>query len=1270
MTRSGILKRTLVIALASVVILAGLLVGGVRLIDHLMPGYREALGERIGRRIDADVRIEGIELRWQWRGPLLELADVRVTRHGFEQPAIRVQKLGLHFSFAELIEGKRLPDSLVLDQPRLAVRRGEEGRQQIANWSRPGDPPLDWATVNDALALLRSVRINDAGVTLFDPSLPAGQARIDKLDASLARDGQGHAWQFDASGPDWFRKATGRGRFSGRLPGVDTADFKLSLQGMKPLTVAHATGLLDDDLAARLSGGELASEIEGRWAHQQLVDARAEIDTAALDDQRDNATLLPALSATLKAANIPASARPASGGDDFSFVVSDLRGDIDGIDRFSLSGAVDMHEPALRIDARHLPLAFALRLARLRYARLKQADIEAQIDDLTFALGADTPARLSFDFTGLAIDDPALTLGRIGGSYHQRAGVHRLRLKAANGTLEAQRYLRGALPLDDLGGELAWQRDHDAWQIDARKLTLTSQNAQITANGRVRLPRDGAPVLDIDAHASAPDAAALLQHVPQAADLPNERLRDWLPKAITAGALDSAHLQIAGAMDRFPFADARKNERFHMEMAGHGVNVDYKPGWPRLNNARGTLTLDGDDLRVDVASAQMLGIGLGAATGRIANVREPVLKIDGEADNARAEKMLAFLVESPLRDRFAKVVEALDVRGPADLALDLSIPLKPGLGDLEVAGDVRARGASLHQKALPGRITNINGKLHFDNDGLRAKGLKGNLLGVALSADVRPAPDKRQRIVARARLELPRDRAAVTRYLPDSWLGYANGATDFTVDLEVTRGGDVSDIDLQSDLAGMALNLPAPLAKPAQRSAPLAITVAGDASHVDIDYDQRLSVGVRQRDGHVRRVQALFNDANLQPPDRDGIWIGGRAVSANGLEWFKLVRQQIAAANRASDGDDQGLAFIGGDLRIGELNLGNRYLRNAQLRAQTMSATAGWRIDFEGPDTQGQVTWTQPAGGNINIAGNLARLAIHTRQQQPQAALDDAEPVIWNDADPRDLPHLDLFVKTVRVDGADFGHAEVKARALPDGWQLDRFQLEQGALEGWATGRWMRDSGLTRASAQTRFAGRGLSPLLRSLGYAATARAEDARVHARLNIAPNENGLDLRALDGSVDLALDNGTVTAVEPGAARVLGLFNLYVLPRRLRLDFRDVVDEGLAFDKVRAHFRIENGNAYSDNVRITTPSSKIHMSGRIGLAARDYDQRVTITPKAGSGVAIASTVFGGPLVGAAVFALQDLFKKPIEKFSRIAYTLKGSWDDPRIEQPSARE
>ena len=170
-------------------------------------------------------------------------------------------------------------------------------------------------------------------------------------------------------------------------------------------------------------------------------------------------------------------------------------------------------------------------------------------------------------------------------------------------------------------------------------------------------------------------------------------------------------------------------------------------------------------------------------------------------------------------------------------------------------------------------------------------------------------------------------------------------------------------------------------------------------------------------------------------------------------------------------------------------------------------------------------------------------------------------------------------------------------------------------------------------------------------------------------IKPNPNGLDLRALDGNLSLAMDHGTLLSVEPGPGRLLGLFNLYVLPRRLRLDFRDVVDKGMAFDKVRADFDIHNGNAFSKNARIKTPSSNITINGRIGLAARDYDEHVTITPKVGSGLAIASALFGGPFIGAAVFAVQELLKQPIKDFSSVGYTLKGSWDNPTIADPVAR-
>ena len=1277
MASTTIIKRALVITLASVVILAGLLVGGVRLIDHLVPGYRQALAERIGRRIDADIDIDAIELRWQWNGPLLELADVRVTRHGFDKPAVTLASLGLHFSFTDLVNGKRLPDGLVLEQPTVAVRRGDDGRPKLEYWSRPDDEPLDWDTINERLALLHTATISDADITLLDEALPDGRARIERLDAHIAHRGNNrYALRFNLDGPDWLKQADGKARFSGRLPAIDTADFEFSVDALDTPTLAHGAGLIDDKLYERLSGGRLTTTIDGRWQQGHLLDARAAFDLAAVHDDSRQTDLLPALSSTLEATGIesPEAGQDSAPDDDIRVAMTSLSGDAPGLEDFSLTGAIDLDEPRLRLDARHVPFSIAWRLAKLRIARLADTTANARIDNLALTLGADTPLQLAFDFQDLSIDDPAITLGPVAGSYYQQADNHRLQFNDAGGTLAARRYLRGELPISDLDGEIAWQRHDDGWQIDANKLALTSAEATFQTSGRIQLQPGSAPVVDIQASASAPQIAPVLARIPQAEDLPNEKLRDWLPKAITAGTLDSASLEVRGAMDRFPFAKPRGDERFHLELSGHDVDVAYKDDWPPLKSARGKLTLDGDDLRVDVAAARMLDVDLGPATGRVANVREPVLKIDGKARNARAEKMLAFLVRSPLRDRFEKIVDALKITGPANLALDLRIPLKPELGDVDVSGDVQARGATLRTDVLPGPITDITGTLHFDDErGLTGHALKGKLLGVALNTDIEPAPGERQRIVSRARLQLPEDGAALAHYLPESWLRYGHGATDLRIAFEVARDGEVSAIDIDSDLRGLALDLPAPLTKPADRAAPMAITVAGDASRVHIDYDKRLDTRVRLRDGTVTRIQARLNDNTLEPPDVDGIWIGGRTETTDGLGWFYVVTEQIEAAEklaRQTGGPASTLDFVGGDVRVGALELDNRYFENTHIRAQPMNARPGWRVDFEGPDTQGQITWTQPAGGNVNIAGNLARLALKTRARQPEPAPAESDPVIWSYIDPTDLPHLDVFVANVEVDGTDFGEAELKARAQPDGWQLDRFQLKNGAMAGWATGRWTHDNGLTQASAQTRFAGHGMAGLLRALGYAATVTAESTQVHARLNIAPNPLGLDLRSLDGSVDLELDNGTFTAVEPGAARVLGLVNLYVLPRRLRLDFRDVVDEGLAFDHVRAHFNIDKGNAYSDNMLIETPSSQIRMTGRIGLAARDYDERVTIVPKVGSGVAVASTVLGGPLVGAAVFAMQEIFKKPIKKFSSIAYTLKGSWDDPRIEQPSAEQ
>ncbi len=1263
-----LIKRTLVIALASVVILAGLLVGGVRVIDHFVPSYRNALADRIGKRIDADITIAAIELRWHWGGPVLQLRDVSLTRHGESQPAVTMNNLGLAFSYQDLINGRRLPDGLTVDTPKLALRIGDDNRPKLVHWSREGDPPLGWDAVAKARAMLREVRIKNATLDIRSPRLPDGHARLTPVDIHWRDDDGQLTFSAQADGPAWFNEAHAEGRFTGTLPQVSSGQLTVDLNHLDTRVLAAAEPRIDAHVLKRLGGGRLSTRVDARVSDHRLDTVEARLSLTALTDPTADTPLIPAFTARMKGSR-PAST--SSTDNDLRFVLTDLNSDSPALARTQLSGAIDFDRPALQIDARHPPATLAWRLARLFEPRLADTRLDADVDNLRVVAARDAPLQAGFDFSGLTIDNDQIAAGPLAGSYYQGEGHHELAMHNAGGTLSIQRYLRGTLAIDDLDGAISWRRAEDGWQIDARQLALKTGEASIQAKGDIRLPSSGAPVVDVHATAQAPDVVRLLQRIPQAEDLPNERLRDWLAKAITAGHLESAELDLTGPLDRFPFVQPAPGERFHLQLTGNGVDVNYKPGWPQLDDARGTLSLDGDDLRVDVAAAHMLGVAIGPATGTVANVREPVLMLDGRASRAPAERMLKFLTASPLRDKFAKFVNAVDITGPADLALDLRIPLKPGLGDVDVKGQVTAHGNTLRQSVLPGPITQITGDLTFDDRGLAGRGLEGQLLGVALRTDLIPQSDRSQRIVTHAQVALPDDADAIAHYMPKSWLRYGQGQAAVEVAFDIARSGELSPVTLTSNTVGLALDLPAPLAKTASRAAPLQITIAPDAHDVDIDYDERLNVTVALANGAPRRIQARLNDRTVTPPDIDGVWLGGHARTLDGIGWFTVVRDQLDAAETTSTGSsgaDNSLAFIGGDMTVDELNLDNRYFENAHVRAQPTGAGPGWRIDFDGPNTQGQVVWSQPAGGHVNIAGNLARLALKTRPPDQTPPVIDSSTVIWPDIAPGELPRLDLDVASVSVDDTDLGHATVQASGLFNGWQLDRFQLADGALTGWATGRWLNDSGTTRASAETRLEGHGLAGLLRILGYTPTLQAHTANVHAKLAIAPNAKGLDLNALNGEVSLALDDGTLLSVEPGAARVLGLTNLYVLPRRLRLDFRDVVDKGLAFDSLRAQFNIENGDAYSDGVTVQTPSSKIRMSGRIGLAARDYDERVTIMPKFGSSVAIASGVLGGPVVGAAVFAFQELFKQPLQKFSSIAYTLKGSWDDPKISDPSA--
>ena len=130
-----------------------------------------------------------------------------------------------------------------------------------------------------------------------------------------------------------------------------------------------------------------------------------------------------------------------------------------------------------------------------------------------------------------------------------------------------------------------------------------------------------------------------------------------------------------------------------------------------------------------------------------------------------------------------------------------------------------------------------------------------------------------------------------------------------------------------------------------------------------------------------------------------------------------------------------------------------------------------------------------------------------------------------------------------------------------------------------------------------------------------------------------------------------------------RLLGLFSLREIPRRLALDFGDFFRTGFSFNAIKGEFALRDGSAYTSNLHIASPSADIRIDGRTGLRSKDYDQQMVVVPHVGGTLPVVGAVVGGPAGAAAGLAVQTLFNKAINTVTTARYRVTGSWDKPVI-------
>ena len=831
-------------------------------------------------------------------------------------------------------------------------------------------------------------------------------------------------------------------------------------------------------------------------------------------------------------------------------------------------------------------------------------------------------------------------------------------------TLRFNTLFRDPLHADLLNGRLDWQISPDeGLRLTTQEMALANADIKTVSRLDLQIPFDQRrPVIDMQSDFQEGNAATARRYLPTG--IMHESLVKWLDRSIVNGRLSKGSMLLRGPLAAFPF---KGNEgRFQVLFNAQKTLLDYMPEWPPIEQAQARVHFLNNSLDIQIRQAKLLQSRISKTRVQIHDLAggSPVL-IQGVLQGP-SEDGLKILGDTPLSEQFGPLVETVKMTGQATVDLDFAIPLADK-DHFRLQGGVVWHDAVLNLPAWDLSLTEVSGRLALSDQGVSAEGIKASVLGAKAAIEVSTVSSATGH-ATHIRAKLPIDSKRLAEKLPDIYLEQLQGASD--VDLELRIGRQIKGqipltFTVKSDLEGIAVDAPPPFRKSNNEKRHFRLN--GDLSNTEqirlaFDYGDELDA-ILLVDGRKKRLlkgalhagpgsaklpqEAAFQFAGVVDKVDWGIW----------HEWLQGLE------GRQQGGSALPLMM---DLTIGELQwLGQKW---RQVGLQGSDQAGALKILFSGQSLEGELQLYDDEGQQQQNRADLKQLHINL-DFDTSAVTREKPPIEPTDDDPHDIPPIQVNVERLVVNEKPLGQLSFSLQSQPDGIDLRDFHLAGEQLNISGDGGWILKDGQHNSRLDIVLNCTDLGQLIEDLGFSSNIYGADVGSTMQLNWSLPVTQLRAEALNGYVEILASKGRFLDLDPGIGRLIGLLSISEIGRRLTFDFSDLVHEGFAFNTIAGSFRIENGDAYTDDMVIEGPAAKIEIIGRSGLASNDYDQMITVIPAVTAGLPLIGAVTAGPVVGAVLFALQKLIGGEIDKVAQSQYRLSGSWDEPVVE-PVRRE
>ncbi len=829
-----------------------------------------------------------------------------------------------------------------------------------------------------------------------------------------------------------------------------------------------------------------------------------------------------------------------------------------------------------------------------------------------------------------------------------------------------------------LDSQFSWKVDRSAGRewlaVQMDKLVFANADGSASMTGRYRTGGRGAGSLDLRARIGSLQASKVWRYLPH--EVP-ENVRRWIKEALEAGVLEGGEARWRGDIRDFPYRlkTAEEHGEFRFTAKVRDLLLKYEPEWPALHGIAGDIVFDRVGMEFRAERATLLEVPLTGVTARMDDVASGLLEVGGKAQGDLAQ-MLKFVNTSPLAEDIGSVTRSMIAKGPAALEVELGLPLKD-LKGATAKGRLDVTGATLDYQPAQVQIAGLQGRFDFTTKSLAFNGVRGTYAGTPIEVSGKTGEPGTMRMQARGTMTA----GGLRPFVGDQLARQLNGSAAYAVDVDIGRDG--TRLNIASDLAGLASDLPAPLTKTADAHLvfKLAMAPAGGAlDRIEASLGSEVLLLAERGRSDARRPTPQLRAAlavNRQPalPDQGvSFQFTGQRIDLDA--WRQALAppddtgRAAAAPAHAAGGLEGALGSDGAALPLtvslvaDEVRVGDRNLSKVVLGASRTGNL--WLANISAREINGFLTWSETGRSPGKLTARLGRLEIPKSQQQEIATS--------LSTGPRSLPAMDISAQQFILGGYDFGALELVARnatapqsrgaaargtVRPRVWQLERLRLSMPAAELQASGQWERNTSLAY-----RLDIKDAGAFLNRLQLKDVVKGGNGSLTGELRWSGSPLSMDLPSLAGTMDIAIRNGQFLKVEPGAAKLIGVLNLQALPKLLTLDFRNIFEQGFAFDELRGSVSILDGIASTDSLAMRGLQAVVQIKGQADLDKSTQDLRVVVIPELNGGLAtLAYAAIVNPAVGLGAFLAQSIFSQPLSRALAHEIDITGSWSDPKV-------